>query len=107
MHDMYEVRSRSVDVRQELRSFCGRRITLHIEVGVSVLLEVDFNLLLHVLENFASNAGKYGGGTVHLSVSRTTSGNLTFTVTNPPGKDHAMMVERFGEDASSLFSLGV
>lgn len=112
MHDTYTLRSRSVDLRDELHNFCGRRITLHVVDSIPALLELDINLILHVLENFASNAGKYGGGAVHLRVYRTIANSvggprLAFAVTNPPGKNHATLVRQFGEDASSLFGLGV
>jgi hypothetical protein len=41
MHDTYELRPRSVDLRQELQTFCGRRLALHVEEGVPRLLELD------------------------------------------------------------------
>jgi hypothetical protein len=105
MHDTYEVRARSVDLRDELRKFCGRRLALHVEESLPTLLQLDGNLLLHVLENFASNAGKYGGGDVHVRVGRV-GASLTFAVINTPGKHHAAMCELYGEDASALFDLG-
>jgi len=110
MHNVYELRPSSIDLRQEMCSFCGRRLTLHIEDSVPTLLRVDANLLLHVLENFASNAGKYGSGDVHLRVGRSLSRSgprLSFSMVNPPGLHHAEMRAKYGEDASALFGLGV
>lgn len=108
-HNQYTRTDAEFDLHAELEELCGTRIKLVIDPNIPQRIMSDLNLILHVVENFTSNAGKYGfeGGEVRLHVSALPSKRLLVSVHNSPGEKHAELRERFGADSSSLFKGGV
>jgi len=106
-HNQYTRTDTEFDLHSELDQLCGVRFTLTIDPDVPQRIMSDLNLILHTVENFTSNAGKYGGGNVRVHASALSSKRLRLSVHNNPGEKHAVLLERFGTDASSLFDGGV
>ena len=106
-HDQYTRTDAEFDIHTELEQLCGTRIKLVIDLNVPQRIMSDLNLILHVAENFTSNAGKYGLGEVTLRVSVLPPQRLLISVHNDPGEKHEELRERFGTDSSSLFDGGV
>jgi len=108
-HDQYTRADAEFDLHVELEQLCGTRITLSIDANVPQRIMSDLNLVLHIAENFTSNATKYGpdDGEVRLHASLLPSHRLLLSVHNAAGEKHAELRERFGADSSALFHGGV
>ena len=90
------------DLTSELQQLCGTRFALTIESSVPRRIMSDLNLLLQALENFTSNAAKYGAPPLrmHVALAARAAGALRVTVHNSPGEKHAELRERFGGGGS-------
>ena len=61
MHGNYSGNPWRVDIRALLFRFCGSRLRLRVSQNVPETVLLDTDLVLHILENYFSNAIKYGG----------------------------------------------
>ena len=107
-HNKYMRRDAEFDIVGEFEQLCGTRMDLKIDANVPQRIVSDLSLIMHVIENFTSNAVKYGAdGKVLVHVSVLPLQRLRISVYNTPGDKHAELVKRFGTNSLLLFKDGV
>ena len=101
-HDQYTRTDAEFDLITELEQLCGTRIALTVESNVPRRIMSDLTLLLQALENFTTNATKYGTAPLRLHVALVAgvAATLRVTVHNAPGAKHRELRERFGGGGS-------
>ncbi|KAL3906159.1 MAG: hypothetical protein SGPRY_010656 [Prymnesium sp.] len=97
-HDTYKPIAANVEIRSALHAASGRRADVSVDADVPNILRLDQNLLLHVLDNFVSNATQYGAASrpITLRAMRNAS-KLRFEVVNLPGPKHAEAQALYGD----------
>jgi PAS domain S-box-containing protein len=106
IYDNYVSCRSVVAIRDMLKKFCGTRLDFRIDKDVPSHINVDINLLTHVLENHVSNATKYGGSDfeeyiwVHVE-----SPNVVFSTVNSPGRSHQNLLAQQKKNRSVFDSL--
>lgn len=102
-HETYRPHATHVDLRSALQAASGRRAEVSVDPELPELVHLDMNLVMHVLENFITNAVRYGAVQSRITLhAKRQAGRLCCEVINMPGVRHREARTRYGDTEASV-----